>query len=301
MLGIGGADEEVVGDAELRHQRLEALGVAVGQLLGLDPLGLGGVGHRLAVLVGTGEEEHVVVALAHVARDHVGGDRLVRVAEVRHAVDVGDGGGDVERHGQVARLSTASAVLTFGYDNADDPRLSTTTSPGAGRRPAPPPRSSTSPTRPPARSWRASRCPGAADLDAAVRAARAALPEWRAVSTIGRARKLFELRERLVARSEDLARSVTTEMGKTIADARAEVGRMIEMVEAACAVPTTMQGRILEDVSAQHRRRDGPPAGRGVRGDRPVQLPGDGAVLVLCRSPSPAATRSCSSPPSRCR
>jgi malonate-semialdehyde dehydrogenase (acetylating) / methylmalonate-semialdehyde dehydrogenase len=90
---------------------------------------------------------------------------------------------------------------------------------------------------------------GAHDLDAAVRAARAALPEWRAVATIARARKLFELRERLVARAEDLARSVTIEMGKTIADARAEVARMIEMVEAACAVPTTMQGKILEDVS----------------------------------------------------
>jgi malonate-semialdehyde dehydrogenase (acetylating)/methylmalonate-semialdehyde dehydrogenase len=90
---------------------------------------------------------------------------------------------------------------------------------------------------------------GAADVDAAVAAARAALPEWRAVSTIARARKLFELRERLVARSEDLARSVTMEMGKTIADARAEVARMVEMVEAACAIPTTMQGRILEDVS----------------------------------------------------
>jgi malonate-semialdehyde dehydrogenase (acetylating)/methylmalonate-semialdehyde dehydrogenase len=69
------------------------------------------------------------------------------------------------------------------------------------------------------------------------------------VSTIGRARKLFELRERLVARAEDLGRSVTTEMGKTIGDARAEVARMIEMVEAACAIPTTMRGRILEDVS----------------------------------------------------
>src|ERR1700749_4154686 len=90
---------------------------------------------------------------------------------------------------------------------------------------------------------------GWADLDAAVTAARAALRPWREVSTIARARKLFELRERLVARSEDLARSVTTEMGKTLGDARAEVARMIEMVEAACAVPTTMQGRILEDVS----------------------------------------------------
>jgi malonate-semialdehyde dehydrogenase (acetylating)/methylmalonate-semialdehyde dehydrogenase len=90
---------------------------------------------------------------------------------------------------------------------------------------------------------------GAADLDAAVQAARAASKPWREVSTIARARKLFELRQRLSARSEELACSVTTEMGKTIADARAEVARMIEMVEAACAIPTTMQGRILEDVS----------------------------------------------------
>jgi malonate-semialdehyde dehydrogenase (acetylating)/methylmalonate-semialdehyde dehydrogenase len=88
-----------------------------------------------------------------------------------------------------------------------------------------------------------------AELDAAVAAAREALPAWRAVSTIGRSRKLFELRAGLEARKEDLARSVTTEMGKTLPDARAEVARMIEMVECACAIPTTMQGRILEDVA----------------------------------------------------
>jgi malonate-semialdehyde dehydrogenase (acetylating) / methylmalonate-semialdehyde dehydrogenase len=90
---------------------------------------------------------------------------------------------------------------------------------------------------------------GRAELDRAVEAARAALPEWRAVSVIERARRLFALREGLDARREDLARSVTTEMGKTIADARAEVARMIEMVECACAIPTTMQGRVIEDVS----------------------------------------------------
>src|SRR4051812_46458342 len=89
----------------------------------------------------------------------------------------------------------------------------------------------------------------AADLDAAVKAAREALPAWRAVSVIERARRLFGLRERLDARREELARSVTTEMGKTIVDARAEVARMIEMVECACAIPTTMQGRVLEDVA----------------------------------------------------
>ena len=88
-----------------------------------------------------------------------------------------------------------------------------------------------------------------AELDAAVAAARAALPAWRAVAVPERARRLFALREKLDARQEELARCVTTEMGKTLPDARAEVGRMIEMVEAACAVPTTMQGRIIEDVA----------------------------------------------------
>ncbi len=87
------------------------------------------------------------------------------------------------------------------------------------------------------------------DLDAAVAAARAALPEWRAVSVIARARILFALREGMEARKEDLAQSVTAEMGKTIGDARAEVARAIEMVEAACAIPTTIQGRIAEDVA----------------------------------------------------
>src|ERR687884_1257206 len=82
-----------------------------------------------------------------------------------------------------------------------------------------------------------------------VRAARAALPGWRNTPVIERCRYLFRLRELLVAHQDELARSVTTEMGKTLPDARAEVARAIEMVEASCAIPTTMQGRVLEDVS----------------------------------------------------
>ena len=89
----------------------------------------------------------------------------------------------------------------------------------------------------------------AADLDAAVGAAREAFPAWRGTPTIERARRLFALRESLTRHTDELARLVTTEMGKTLADARAEVGRMIEMVECACAIPTTMQGRNLENVA----------------------------------------------------
>jgi len=90
---------------------------------------------------------------------------------------------------------------------------------------------------------------GRGEVEAAVAAARGALPGWRAVSVIKRAQVLFELRHELRERSEELAGSVTREMGKTIGDARAEVERMIEMVEAATAIPQTMQGRTLEGVS----------------------------------------------------
>jgi len=89
----------------------------------------------------------------------------------------------------------------------------------------------------------------AAHLDEAVRAAKEALPAWRGVSTIARARILFTLREKLDARKDEIARQVVAEMGKTLPDATAEVGRMIEMVEAATAIPTTMQGKVLEDVA----------------------------------------------------
>ena len=73
-------------------------GVAVGELLRRDALALGGQRDRLAVLVGAGEEEHVLPALAHVPGEDVGADRRVRVPEVRRRVDVVDRRRDVEGH-----------------------------------------------------------------------------------------------------------------------------------------------------------------------------------------------------------
>jgi malonate-semialdehyde dehydrogenase (acetylating)/methylmalonate-semialdehyde dehydrogenase len=103
----------------------------------------------------------------------------------------------------------------------------------------------------PASQARLARVPlsGPEDLQDAVSAAREAFAGWRSESTIERARWLFSLREALGRAREELARLVVAEMGKTLADARAEVGRMIEMVECATAVPTTMQGRVLENVA----------------------------------------------------
>jgi malonate-semialdehyde dehydrogenase (acetylating) / methylmalonate-semialdehyde dehydrogenase len=91
---------------------------------------------------------------------------------------------------------------------------------------------------------------GEADVDAAVHAAREAQPGWRAVPPQRRARALMRLREELWARREELARLVTDDMGKTLPDARGEVLRGIESVEAACAIPHLLKGENLEGVAA---------------------------------------------------
>lgn len=90
---------------------------------------------------------------------------------------------------------------------------------------------------------------GAADVDAAVQAARAALPAWRATSPLVRARAVMRLRDVLHAHREELAQLVSADMGKTLVDARGEVGRGIESAEAAIAMPHLLKGEGLEDVA----------------------------------------------------
>ncbi|MFG2136911.1 aldehyde dehydrogenase family protein [Streptomyces sp. NPDC048650] len=53
----------------------------------------------------------------------------------------------------------------------------------------------------------------AEDVDAAVRAARAALPAWRATAPAERAARLTALRDRLAARAEEIAETITAELG----------------------------------------------------------------------------------------
>src|SRR5918998_930991 len=67
-----------------------------------------------------------------------------------------------------------------------------------------------------------------ADVDRATAAARTAQRDWGGTSPVVRARHVFALRETLDRHREELARIVTTDMGKTYPDALAEVGRGIE-------------------------------------------------------------------------
>ena len=98
VLGIGRPDEEVIGHVQRRRELLEADRVLVAKLARGDAELLRSLGHRLAVLVRPGEEEDVLAALAHVAREHIGRDRRVGVPEMRLAVHVVDGRRDVVRH-----------------------------------------------------------------------------------------------------------------------------------------------------------------------------------------------------------
>lgn len=91
---------------------------------------------------------------------------------------------------------------------------------------------------------------GAEDVDVAVAAAAAAFPAWRAIPPADRVQYLFRLKMLLEQHFDEIARIITTENGKTLAEARGELRRGIENVEVACGIPILMQGYNLEDVAS---------------------------------------------------
>ncbi len=76
-------------------------------------------------------------------------------------------------------------------------------------------------------------------------------PHWAETPVVERARVMFRFRERLAAHAEELARLVTREHGKTLAEARASVQRGIEMVEFACGIPSLIMGQSLANIARQ--------------------------------------------------
>src|ERR1700747_2837488 len=89
----------------------------------------------------------------------------------------------------------------------------------------------------------------AAEVHAAVGAAHAAFPGWRATSPADRVQYLFKLKNILEVHLEELAALITTENGKTLTESKGELRRGIENVEVACGIPVLMQGYSLEDVA----------------------------------------------------
>src|SRR5579871_5468546 len=69
----------------------------------------------------------------------------------------------------------------------------------------------------------------AEDVDAAVQAASAAADSWRLTPAPKRAEILYRAAETLVRRKEELAREMTREMGKILAETRGDVQEAIDM------------------------------------------------------------------------
>jgi len=89
----------------------------------------------------------------------------------------------------------------------------------------------------------------AEEVDAAVEAAAEAFPGWRDTPLTKRVQVMFKMKMLLEENLHDLAKLLSTEMGKTYNEARGDVLKAIEVVELACAVPVTMQGDSLMNVS----------------------------------------------------
>lgn len=90
----------------------------------------------------------------------------------------------------------------------------------------------------------------AEDVDLAVQQASKAYLDWRKTPAPDRIQTMFKLKELLEENIEELAKTITLECGKTLAESRGEIRRAIENVEVACGIPMLMQGDILEDVAS---------------------------------------------------
>ncbi len=89
----------------------------------------------------------------------------------------------------------------------------------------------------------------AADVDRAAGAAHQAFLQWREVPVVERVQVLYRYKELLDRHTDEIARILTTENGKTLEDARGSVRRGIQMVEVACGMPSLMMGYSLDNVS----------------------------------------------------
>ncbi len=89
----------------------------------------------------------------------------------------------------------------------------------------------------------------AADVHAAVAAAKAAQPAWGDMPPIRRARVLNNFLALLNRHRDSLAAMITAEHGKVFSDAQGEVTRGIDIVEFACGVPQLLKGQFSDQAS----------------------------------------------------
>ncbi|MDQ3573006.1 MAG: aldehyde dehydrogenase family protein [Actinomycetota bacterium] len=86
---------------------------------------------------------------------------------------------------------------------------------------------------------------GADEVDAAVAAAKAAFPAWRAVDPAERAATLRRLADAIEAEAGDLAMTEARNAGKPIADARGEIAMVVDCFRYYAGAPERLLGRTI--------------------------------------------------------
>jgi malonate-semialdehyde dehydrogenase (acetylating)/methylmalonate-semialdehyde dehydrogenase len=89
----------------------------------------------------------------------------------------------------------------------------------------------------------------AADVAAAVAAAKQAFDGWSATPAVRRARIMFNLKHLIDEHMDELAALVSAEHGKVLDDARGSVTRGMEVVEFAAGIPQLLKGEYSEGVA----------------------------------------------------
>src|SRR5687767_2501678 len=85
-----------------------------------------------------------------------------------------------------------------------------------------------------------------AEVEKAIENAGAAFPAWAATNPQRRARVMFRFLELIQAEYDDLAKLLSSEHGKVVADAKGDIQRGVEVVEFACGIPNLMKGEYTE-------------------------------------------------------
>jgi malonate-semialdehyde dehydrogenase (acetylating)/methylmalonate-semialdehyde dehydrogenase len=85
-----------------------------------------------------------------------------------------------------------------------------------------------------------------AETEAAIATAEAAQPAWAATNPQRRARVMFKFLELIQKDVENLAKLLSSEHGKTLADSKGDIQRGVEVVEFACGIPHLMKGEYTE-------------------------------------------------------
>ncbi|WP_312105668.1 CoA-acylating methylmalonate-semialdehyde dehydrogenase [Acinetobacter venetianus] len=87
------------------------------------------------------------------------------------------------------------------------------------------------------------------EVDAAIQAAQDAFSSWRQTPIQARMRIMLKLQDLIRTNMKEIARVLTAEQGKTLADAEGDIQRGLEVVEHACSVGTLQMGEYTEGVA----------------------------------------------------